>query len=165
MSAPSRTARPPPARSGGAGPGGTPTTSGRGCARRRASAGARPCARSCATFGCSAGVAVAEPSASRAPAYAGLIPMLADVAREHGYALAVHGSMQRDLDLLAAPWTEQASDAETLVAALHDRVRWMAEAPPDGPTEQPHGRRSWAITLYGGPYLDVSVMPRKADHG
>jgi len=83
------------------------------------------------------------------------------VAREHGYALAVHGSMQRDLDLLAAPWVDDVSDAEVLIAALHERVQWIVEGGVDGPTEQPHGRRSWAITLYGGPYLDVSIMPMR----
>lgn len=101
-------------------------------------------------------------SASRAPAYACLVPMLADVAREHGYALAVHGSMQRDLDLVAVPWVDGAAEAEVLVAALQGRVSWIADDAPVGPTVRAHGRRSWAITLYGGPYLDISVMPRGA---
>ena len=30
--------------------------------------------------------------------------MLCDVAREMGYALALHGSMNRDMDLIAVPW-------------------------------------------------------------
>lgn len=33
------------------------------------------------------------------------------VARELGYALAVHGSLARDLDIIACPWTETATSA------------------------------------------------------
>ena len=39
-----------------------------------------------------------------AAAAAALIEPLRAVAREHGYALTEHGSMQRDIDLVAIPW-------------------------------------------------------------
>ena len=46
--------------------------------------------------------------ANRAAVYAAaLYPDLAEIAREHGYALAVHGSLARDFDLIAVPWREK----------------------------------------------------------
>lgn len=100
---------------------------------------------------------------SRAPAYAFLVPLLATAARRVGYALAVHGSMQRDLDLLAAPWTDEAADATELLEAIFAACAFtaLARQAVTGPTQQPHGRLSWAIPLDGGVYLDLSVMPRR----
>lgn len=88
-------------------------------------------------------------------AYSTLVP----VAREHGYALAIHGSVQRDGDFLAVAWTEDAVPPEELLfafgAALGVKVHCI-----DGPTPHPHGRVSWVIVLMGtdGGYLDVSVI-------
>ncbi len=39
----------------------------------------------------------------------GIYPQLVEEARRHGYALAPHGSLQRDLDLIAVPWSEEAA--------------------------------------------------------
>ncbi len=106
--------------------------------------------------------------AGAATCYAALLPTLQRVARECGYALAVHGTMTRDLDLIAAPWTEEATDDETLTEALRAAVGGkiygaMHNAKTGktdlNPVSRPHGRKGWVIHL-GGPYLDVSVMPR-----
>jgi hypothetical protein len=106
------------------------------------------------------GLAVKAPSL--AAAYAYIVPILVEVAREKGYALALHGSMQRDLDLVAVPWINDACDAGELVAAIADRIRYTSTIHgPRGPVEQPHGRLSWTIPLGGGAYIDLSVMPRK----
>ena len=53
-----------------------------------------------------------------APLYAALYPELAEVARSHGYALAVHGSLARDFDLIAVPWAESVSEPGAVVAEL-----------------------------------------------
>jgi hypothetical protein len=104
--------------------------------------------------------------------YVQLLPTLRAVAREHGYALGLHGSGERDLDLIAVPWTEDASDNETLVEALRVAINGhIANSLTDGkfvgrsPLERPHGRRTWAIRpLENNPtaelYIDLSVMPR-----
>lgn len=106
--------------------------------------------------------------AGAATCYAALLPTLQKVARDCGYALAVHGTMTRDLDLIAAPWTDEATDDETLTEALRAAVGGkIYGAMHDGktgktdlnPVSRPHGRKGWVIHL-GGPYLDVSVMPR-----
>lgn len=51
--------------------------------------------------------------------YLSVLPKIRDVARAHGYAIGVHGSLRRDLDLIAVPWTERPSDKEQLASAIH----------------------------------------------
>lgn len=101
---------------------------------------------------------------SFAPAYLTLFPGLTKVARKNGYALAVHGSVQRDLDLVAIPWTDKATSAEQLIIDIVDYLRWFENmswfSGLDGPTKKPHGRRSWAILTGFGSYVDLSVMPK-----
>lgn len=96
------------------------------------------------------------------------------IAQSCGYALAVHGSMQRDLDLIAAPWVHNAMAPETLVMKLeeamrghsHVRAYWKYRV-----ENKPHGRKGYAIVFanlsdnFENPnhrhaYMDLSVMPR-----
>jgi hypothetical protein len=46
--------------------------------------------------------------------YAEILPVIREVARSCGYAIAVHGSMQRDLDIVAVPWVKGHLKPETL---------------------------------------------------
>lgn len=99
-----------------------------------------------------------------AKAYAKTIHPLRAVARNLGYALTVHGSIKRDIDLVAIPWTDEATDPETLVEALRvetERIIGFAVYGCDGPfpRPKPHGRQCWTIH-FNGTYLDLSVMPR-----
>lgn len=115
---------------------------------------------------------IKEPVPARAAAYVALYPMLLQIANDHGYALAVHGSLHRDFDLIAVPWVESASDALTLMRAIRRKTRTVTGhensdrkcAKDCSPTEKPHGRRAYSLHvtnsgMYGG-YLDISVMPR-----
>jgi hypothetical protein len=100
------------------------------------------------------------------------IERVVGVARECGYAVGVHGSLNRDLDLIAVPWTVEAVSADRLVATLCERVP-MRERPgnpyPDGkvttnPEPKPWGRWGWSLT--GCPehaYVDLSVAPRAGE--
>lgn len=106
-----------------------------------------------------------------------LLPALRYKARQLGYAIGLHGSLRADIDLIAAPWTPEAVPAPELAEAL----RVVAEAiigqakcfdrlgadNPDYfdqgmPGHKPHGRLCWSFHLGGGPYIDLSVMPRHA---
>lgn len=119
------------------------------------------------------------PNADARELYDRLIAPLRAVARQHGYALAVHGSLARDIDIVAVPWCPTVSAAAVLVEA----IRSMAEEitgelafirndpnadPRDFTTRNPepkfHGRLGWSIFVKrrrGGyaVYLDLSVMP------
>lgn len=119
-----------------------------------------------------------KPQRMRSTAYALVfafsLPTLQKVAREHGYALGVHGSMATDLDLIACPWTEDATSAEDLAEALrhciggHTRLE-LGQPIDHSPAPKPHGRQAYTFyvnktedekpTSYG-PYLDLSIMPR-----
>lgn len=101
--------------------------------------------------------------ATFAPAYVSLYPALCDLARQRGYALAIHGTVSRDFDLVAVPWTDQAVDAEELVTAIAERCHAIYDVFGTGITGgevRPHGRRSWFILLGSGSGIDISVMPR-----
>lgn len=96
-----------------------------------------------------------------APAYmVGIYPMLAEEAQKNGYALALHGSLQRDLDLIAIPWRKDAVDPFTLVRLLGEIFDIEPNHPLDKPERKPHGRLSWSLPLWWGAYLDLSIMPR-----
>lgn len=99
--------------------------------------------------------------------YALLYPALVEVARWHGYALALHGSLGRDMDVIAVPWTEDAADPVALMDAMVGAAGLRIGAKPDatGPmesVEKPHGRLAWSLHLAGGAYIDLSVIPPRA---
>lgn len=96
------------------------------------------------------------------PLYGVIYLNIVKAAREIGYAVAIHGSVQRDLDLLAVPWTDEAVDDETLVNAVIKACDgWVInEIPPRHPIQKPHGRKSWSIYLDQYTYIDLCVMPR-----
>lgn len=89
------------------------------------------------------------------------------IGRDHGYAVAVHGSLraERDIDLIACPWVKAAHAPRTLMRAVNalpylSRVKGHDHDPP-----KPHGRLGfvWIIKFRarGCPaYVDLSVMPR-----
>lgn len=109
--------------------------------------------------------------------YACVLGTLRIKAKELGYALALHGSMVRDLDLVAVPWVDDAAQPEVLVESLRLILdgsiiptgtkggRWDAEAGKfvdavvENPSRKPHGRLAWNIHLGGQPVIDLSVMP------
>jgi hypothetical protein len=80
------------------------------------------------------------------------------VARDCGYAVAIHGSRKRDLDLIAVPWTDEASSVEELLTALNEREN-CSYGPPN---ERPHGRVGYVLHGFAGcKYVDLSITPRK----
>lgn len=102
--------------------------------------------------------------------YAQLLPRIREAAKELGYAIAIHGTMMRDLDLLAVPWVDDAASEDELVSMIarevggyvigdkNDRMN-PGEVVPN-PTPQPHGRKSWNICWGGPAFIDLSVMPK-----
>lgn len=122
--------------------------------------------------------------ATRAPVFACMYHGLAEVARKHGYALAIHGTVTADLDLIAAPWTDEAVAPEVLKDALMESIAACGYAEllhrendfltPDMiqqivdregeatrcPSHKPHGRLAWNLYMYAGTKVDLSIMPR-----
>ena len=87
-----------------------------------------------------------------------LLPGIRKVARRHGYAIGVHGSMRRDLDLIAVPWKEDHSDKQVLADAIQKEVgRGIVDTASLPWEEKPCGRL--AISLHSGawPEFDYGV--------
>lgn len=107
-----------------------------------------------------------EHSARTREYYDILIKPLRKVAERYGYALAVHGSLGYDIDLIACPWRQSACDAESLAEAIRataEAIIGIADDRKQKPTKKPAGRLAWSFYLvpedYRGPYIDLSVMP------
>lgn len=95
--------------------------------------------------------------------YAFMHRILVTVGTEHGYAMALHGSLATDLDVIAVPWTENAAPAEQLIEACIERLGAVDQNitnPGTNPGRKPHGRLAWSLLLSGHAYVDLSVMPR-----
>lgn len=95
------------------------------------------------------------------PDYARIYTMARALAWQEGYALCMHGSFTRDLDLLAAPWTPSACEPEHLVRRICDATGLSQTGHPPG--QKPHGRLAWTLLLpaFNDPrFVDLSIMPR-----
>jgi len=91
-----------------------------------------------------------------------ILPPIRLAAMNEGYAIAVHGTLARDIDLVAIPWTESAQGPDLLIShirgilagffgACYVSAEW---------TEKPHGRRAksfFSHTMVAD--IDLSVMP------
>lgn len=99
----------------------------------------------------------------RSPLYALAYAQMVPVAREHGYALGLHGSMARDLDVVAVPWVEGASKPEVLLDALTACLGWDKANGHGSPGWKPHGRLAYTIVNHEtGLWVDLSVVPLQA---
>lgn len=101
-----------------------------------------------------------EDPALRPAYFKTLLPALQAVARECGYALGLHGSSKRDLDLIAAPWIETCSTADKLAEKIQQAAcglygAWRVET-------KPHGRLGYVLHIATDVYIDLSIMP--TDH-
>jgi hypothetical protein len=87
-------------------------------------------------------------------------------AKDAGYAITVHGSLNRDIDLVAVPWREHnVWSMDALLDALTGAVRGVTgrcNCERKEWTVKPHGRRAKILMAWVGETtanLDLSVMP------
>ena len=97
--------------------------------------------------------------ATFSPAYCSLYPRLAEICRSHGYALAVHGSIARDFDVIAIPWIPEATCPEVVVSEIVDAFAITRSGPP---TTTHHGRIQYGLCLCGEGFIDLCFMPIQA---
>lgn len=96
--------------------------------------------------------------ANYGPVYCALYPQLAEIARKHGYALAIHGSLARDFDLICVPWTEKPGLPAEVVTEITES---FAVTVVGEPNTTHHGRERWTLRLsFGECAIDLSFMPR-----
>lgn len=95
--------------------------------------------------------------ANFAPVYACLYPQLAEIARTNGYALAVHGSMARDFDLICIPWIEHPNTPQ---AVVDDFINTFAMHQVGEPGLKEHDRLVYTLAVrFGECFIDLSFMP------
>lgn len=94
-----------------------------------------------------------------------ILPAMRRTAKEAGYALTVHGSLNRDIDLVAVPWVaHNVWSKEALHEALVGAVRAITGrcSGRDEWEAKPHGRFAKSLYAWCGEstaHLDLSVMP------
>lgn len=99
--------------------------------------------------------------ANNAPVYCSIYAELAEIFRRHGYALAIHGSLARDFDLVAIPWTEDADNPNLVLDTLKQEFGITLAG---NRTRKLHGRVAYSVVFCGGTvFLDLSFMPRKTE--
>lgn len=97
-------------------------------------------------------------AANYAPIYAAcLYPELAESFRTKGWALAVHGSLARDFDLVAIPWNHEPVSPERCVEGVCN-YHGLSQVGPA--VTKLHGRKVFTLALkFGECFLDLSFMP------
>jgi hypothetical protein len=103
--------------------------------------------------------------------YAVCFTGLQKIAKKLGYNLLIHGSMNRDMDIVAVPWIDKPSEHIDLLNSFSrylgvmtsDDIRWYNYS------ILPGGRHSYIINLNRGGifngyvdeqyYLDISITP------
>lgn len=88
--------------------------------------------------------------------------IIKEIAEDHGYALTLHGSFNRDMDVVAIPWIENPKPVMDMLEEIRLRVGFLSKSTNDKPynsmEEKPHGRIAYQIIMGTGA-LDISVMP------
>ena len=85
------------------------------------------------------------------------------IAAECGWAIAVHGSVVHDLDLMAMPWVENHTTADELAQRFTDTNEPNFRRPYEKsqPGEKPNGRIVYTIFM-GQTYIDMNVIDWEA---
>lgn len=113
-----------------------------------------------------------KPTKAKPVFYSCCFEPMKDIAKEHGYNLVLHGSMNRDFDLIAIPWIDEPADDFELIKALDRYLTGINGVEKESKymySILPGGRRSYVINLNRGGkwnnytdqqwYIDISITP------
>ena len=104
-------------------------------------------------------------SFGRVALYATLWEDIRNAAMDCGWAVALHGSLARDMDIMAMPWIENCTDADTMIDTIIEKClgdNIMSEYGKKVDRTKPHGRVCYLIPIYDDFYLDISIMSNLA---
>jgi len=97
----------------------------------------------------------------RAVFYAAMWNDFRQAALDKGWALALHGSLASDMDIMAMPWVESAAPVWDMIFALKKCF--------DKPKEidvteafMPNDRRVFTLSIWSDFYLDINVIQKKS---
>lgn len=92
--------------------------------------------------------------------YAMYYGRLKTIAKEFGYALALHGSLSYDMDIVLIPWAEEYENPMVVIQAFSDEIGYRDSRlkPYLSWEKKPNGRYGFTIAGGGHGHLDVSVV-------
>ena len=90
--------------------------------------------------------------------YAIMFEPLKAIALKYGYNLVLHGSLNRDMDLIAIPWIEELGIVDDMINEFCEYVG--GEINTDVTSDAPHGRKWFVIDIYRGGYKQGSGFSR-----
>lgn len=103
----------------------------------------------------------------KAAFYASMWNDIRQCAMDCGWAVALHGSLASDMDIMAMPWVPEAVPFEHLVKEIvklfDGNVLSAVSCVTYG--EKPHGRTVATIPIWSDFYLDISSMEGKYERG
>lgn len=93
----------------------------------------------------------------RAVFYASMWEDFRKAALDKGWALALHGSLASDMDIMAMPWTEGASTIAEMILALKNCFDkpseiYLTETP------MPNNRMVYTLSIWADFYLDINII-------
>lgn len=126
-----------------------------------------------------------KPIHAKPSLYAFYFEVIKQIGMKYGYNIVLHGSMNRDLDLIAIPWEMELGDKEQMIDEIVNvigGILTMQNRSVDNPVGtrfglKPHGRIVYTIQInrsieykyeiiaeikdYADPqyYIDMSVLP------
>lgn len=115
-----------------------------------------------------------KPIKAKPQFYAICLQGMQEIAQDHGYNLIIHGSMNRDMDLVCIPWVDDPGPEVELVRELDEYLRGYSYEQTVAErgyhfSVLPGGRNSYVIHLNRGGrwnghvdeqyYLDISFTP------
>lgn len=119
-----------------------------------------------------------KPIHARQSLYAFYFEVIKDIGLKYGYNIVLHGSMSRDLDLIAIPWQEKIGDKHEMLKEICELLDGSILT--DDKRITFHGREIWIINInrritckYDGMsvtfernldpqyYIDISIIPHQ----
>lgn len=114
---------------------------------------------------------IVKPIHAKPSLYAYYFYELKELAKEFGYNLVLHGSLNRDLDLIAIPWVDEPKDDFLMIQAFEKHLTGIYSEQKEHYMFSilPANRKSYVINLNRGGkwnnyldeqyYIDISVTP------
>jgi hypothetical protein len=123
-----------------------------------------------------------KPIHAKPSLYAFYFEVIKEIGLQYGYNIVLHGSMNRDLDLIAIPWQEVIGDKVEMINKICEAIGGNVLIETDADRElfrkKFHGRECWVVNInrtikskYGGMvtefiehedpqyYIDISIIP------
>lgn len=97
--------------------------------------------------------------------YAIMFEPLKEIALKYGYNLVLHGSLARDMDLIAIPWGETIGNIDEMIdefcTYVGGRIHIMQKRRNESDeiigerfTPKPYGRKAYVIDIFRGGYFE-----------